>query len=52
MQALGMSVDVIESPDIWNRLFEEHDFGVAQFAWGFDVNDDTWPGIIFASTMI
>ena len=49
MADIGVEVEVNAVPwgDFVNQVFDQHDFGIAQFAWGFDVNDDTWPGSIF-----
>ncbi len=49
MADLGVEVEVVMTSAVWDRLFQQHDFGIAQFAWTIDVNDDTWPGMIFMS---
>ncbi|MFC1996521.1 PhnD/SsuA/transferrin family substrate-binding protein [Chloroflexota bacterium] len=51
MEDIGVAVEVNAVPwnDFENQVFNERDFGIAQFAWGFDVNDDSWPGSIFQS---
>jgi len=49
MSDIGADVEVHAMPfGQWvNRIFNEHDFGIAQFAWGSDLNDDNTIGSMF-----
>ena len=40
MADIGIEIEVIAIPSPWDRIFTDHDFGIAQFAWGIDYNDE------------
>ncbi len=40
MADIGVEVEVWADPNPWSRIFDDHDFSVAQFAWASDYNSE------------
>jgi hypothetical protein len=40
MADIGIEIEVFALPFPWDRIFTDHDFGIAQFGWGIDYNDE------------
>ena len=51
MAAIGIEVEAYTMPfsDWVNKIFTEHDFGIAQYGWLSDLNDDSNIGTMFES---